>query len=240
MTSLSLVKEHDLRNQIVKIDSAVFGLSSSLVWLSAVSSRPWRRVFPCTSACIFSVWGFRRPLGDILGIFREHLGDRFGTFGGSVGTFLALLGGPGRILRQVPSKSGEGISVSSLLGPKSGPKASPRGLERHQNWGQEASKKQRRGCSNAKPRKPQKWRPSQWKCLILRAWKGLKITKFWSKTGSNTRKTTCEVQALLRRGFGSHFRPKIAHYTVWTCCRVCIFGRGCPPTKILRNLELST
>ena len=65
-------------------------------------------------------------------IFRDHLGDRFGTFGGSVGTFLALLGGPGRILKQVPSKRGEEISVASLLGPKSRPKASPRDLERHQ------------------------------------------------------------------------------------------------------------
>ena len=66
-------------------------------------------------------------------IFRDHLGDRFGTFGRSVGTFLALLGGPGRILKQVLSKRGEGISVSSLLGPKSGPKASPISLERDQN-----------------------------------------------------------------------------------------------------------
>ena len=48
-------------------------------------------------------------LGDILGIFRKHFGYLFGTFGGFGGSFLALLGGPGRIWKQKLPK-GKGIS----------------------------------------------------------------------------------------------------------------------------------
>ena len=72
-------------------------------------------------------------LGDILVIFGDHFGYLFGIFCGFGGIVLALLGGPGRILKQILPKRGKGISVSSVLGPKSGPKASSRRLERHQN-----------------------------------------------------------------------------------------------------------
>ena len=48
-------------------------------------------------------------LGKIFALFEQHFENIFGIFGGFGGTFLALLGGPERILKQIFPKKGKGI-----------------------------------------------------------------------------------------------------------------------------------
>ena len=137
-------------------------------------------------------------LGTSWGYFGQHLAVIWGIFWGGLGW------------KRLCKEGGGAISPPSLLGPKSGPKASPRGLARHQN---EAKRPPR---DNEKGIRTQNLETLTNDNLLhnnVRFFKSGGLGKSQisgPKRVGKQEKIACKAQAWLCRGFGTHLGPRSA------------------------------